>query len=145
MDKNILDIYSLLQEIAWCFGNHGINGECCGDLSLTEFIALRKVYENSNFSIQDIGTAINFTKSGATRIVDRLESKGYVSRERSPLNRRVCCVIVTAKGTEVVTKTMEKYSAYLEQVLIDLDTPMIDNIKDVLAVLVESVHRHKLV
>ena len=63
----------------------------------------------------------------------------------SPLDCRVCCVIVTAKGAEVISKTMEKYSVYLEKVLKDLDTQMIDNIKDVLEVLVESLHTHELI
>lgn len=145
MDKKILDIYKLLQEIAWCFGSHGVNGECCGDLTLTEFIALRKVLENTGLSVQDIGNSINFTKSGATRIIDRLVRKGYVTRGRSPLNYRVCCITATEKGTEVVKYTMEKYSTYLEMILGDLDTTMIDNIKEALAVLVESVHKHELV
>lgn len=39
MNKNLPDIYESLQEIAWHFGNHGISGECCGDLSLVEFMA----------------------------------------------------------------------------------------------------------
>jgi DNA-binding MarR family transcriptional regulator len=83
MKNRISDIYNLLQELAWHFGDHGINGECCEDLSLCEFMALKVAYENNNISIQEIGSAINFTKSGATRIIDRLENKGYVKRERS--------------------------------------------------------------
>ena len=145
MDKNILNIYNSLQEIAWHFGNRGINGECCGDLSLAEFMALKKVYENTSFSVQDIGNAINFTKSGATRIIDRLESKGYVTRERSPKDGRVCCVTVTDKGKEAITKIMEKYTVYLEKILKDLETPMIDNIKDVLEILVKSVHKQEFI
>ena len=61
------------KEIAWHIGNHGLNGECRGDLSLVEFMALKIACENKDFSIQEIGSTLNFTKSGATRIIDRLE------------------------------------------------------------------------
>jgi MarR family transcriptional regulator, organic hydroperoxide resistance regulator len=142
MNKNISDIYNSLQEIALHFGNHGINGECCGDLSLIEFMALKKANEKSNPSIQEIGLAINFTKSGATRIIDRLESKGYVVREHSSADGRVCCVTVTVVGKETIRNIMEKYTVYLDDVLKDLKPLMVDKIKDVLEILVKSVQQH---
>lgn len=141
MDKDILSIYSLLQEIAWQFGNHGINGECCGDISLAEFMALKKVYENKSFSIQDIGNAINFTKSGATRIINRLEDKGYVARERSSIDGRVCCVSITAKGTKVIIRIMKENTIYLEKMLKDLESTRVESIKEALEILVKSLHK----
>ncbi|MFZ3130456.1 MAG: MarR family transcriptional regulator [Desulfosporosinus sp.] len=140
-NKNIPDIYNYLQEIAWHFGNHGINGECCGDLSLVEFMALKKASEDKDLSIQEIGSTLNFTKSGATRIIDRLENKGYVTREHSLLDGRVCCVAATAKGKEVTTNISEKYTVYLDEMLKDLEPQMFENIKDVLEILVKAVRQ----
>ena len=145
MNTNIPDIYNSLQEIALHFGNHGINGECCGDLSLIEFMALKKVNEKNSLSIQEIGAAINFTKSGATRIIDRLESKGYVIRERSLEDGRICCVTVTADGKKTISNIMDKYTTYLNEVLKDLDPQMVDKIKDALDVLVKSVQLHEFI
>ena len=141
MNKNIPDIYNFLQEIAWHFGNHGFEGECCEDLSLVEFMALKAAYENNNFSIQEIGGAINFTKSGATRIIDRLENKGYVKRERSLIDGRVCCVPVTDKGTQFISKIIKKDTNYVEELLQDLEPQVVDNIKTALEILVKSLPR----
>jgi len=132
MNKKIPNIYNYLQEIALYFGNSGVNGKCCDDLSLVECIALKKAQE-SNLSIQEIGTALNFTKSGATRIIDRLERKGYVTRERSPIDGRVCCVPVTKRGSEVITEITEKFQG--------LDPKIIDDIKDSLEILVKLIHQ----
>lgn len=145
MNKGISEIYNSLQEIAWHFGNLGINGECCGDLSLVEFMALKKAEENKYFSIQEIGNALSFTKSGATRIIDRLVNKGYVVRVRSTVDGRVCCVSLTAKGKEILVKVLESYSLYLEEVLRDIEPPKVEIIKQALAVLLESVQRHELI
>ena len=145
MNKNIPDIFNLLQEIALHFGNHGINGECCGDLSLIEFMALKKVNEKSSLSIQEIGTAINFTKSGATRIIDRLEDKGYVIRERSLEDARICCVTLTAGGRKTISNILDKYTVYINEVLKNLDPQMVDAIKDALDVLVKSVQQHEFI
>ena len=139
MNKNISEIYSLLQEIAWHFGNHGFDGECCEDLTLVEFMALKKANENHNLSVQEIANALNFTKSGATRIIDRLENKGYVTRERSPVDGRVCCVPVTLRGAEVVTRTTNNYTIYLKEKLQGLGHHQVKEIKEVLEILVKAV------
>lgn len=145
MKSSFSDIYSLLQELAWHFGDHGINGECCEDLSMAEFMALKAAYENDKFSIQDIGNSINFTKSGATRIIDRLENKGYVKRERSLTDGRVCCVPVTDKGSQVISQIINKNTNNVEELLQDLDPQVIDNIKTTLEILIKSVHRQDII
>jgi DNA-binding MarR family transcriptional regulator len=104
-------------------------------------MALKKVHGNDEFSIQEIGSAINFTKSGATRIIDRLENKGYVVREHSPIDGRVCCVKITAKGLEVTLKITEKYAAYVEGMLKDFEPEIVDKAKDVLEMLVNSIQK----
>lgn len=139
MNQNMLDIYNLLQEITWYFGNSGLDGNCCEDLSLVEFIALRKAYEQKNLSLQEIGTALHFTKSGVTRIIDRLENKGYLTRERSPIDGRVCCVPLTVRGTEVITRVMEKNAHDLNEMFKDLKPEVVEDIKKALQVLVKAV------
>lgn len=143
MDKNILDIYNTLQEIAWHFGNHGVNGECCGDLSLVEFMALKKIYENNISSIQEIGNDLNFTKSGATRIIDRLESKEYVTRERSSIDGRVCCVFITHKGITTITRIIDNYTTYLSNILKEIESKNVECIKESLDVLLNAIQRNK--
>ncbi|WP_298200183.1 MarR family transcriptional regulator [Desulfosporosinus sp.] len=143
MDKDIPEIYNSLLDIAWHFGSQGVNGECCGDLSLVEFMALKKTYETKECSIQEIGNALNFTKSGATRIIDRLEKKGYILRKRSLLDGRVCCVTVTAQGTQVMSKIVDQNTSYLGGVLKDFEPHRIVQIKEVLENLLCSVRQHE--
>lgn len=138
MNRNIPEIYNLIQELSWHFGNHGFNGECCGDLSLVEFMALKKVNGSDSISVQDIGNALNFTKSGSSKIIDRLENKGYVKRETSTVDGRVCCVVATSKGVETIKNIIEQYSAYIDEMLNDYDSETIDNIKSVLKLLTAS-------
>lgn len=141
MNKSISDVYNLIQELSWYFGNQGFNGECCGDLSLVEFMALKKVYENENITIQEIGKLLNCTKSGASKIIDRIESKGYVLREQSPVDGRICCVTISAKGIAVITKIVEKYTDYVSEMLKDYDAQTVENVKAALAILIASVRR----
>lgn len=141
IDKSIPDIYSLIQELAWHFGNRGFNGECCRDLSLVEFMALKRICGNQNLTVQELGNALYFSKSGATRIVDRLEVKEYIKREQSARDGRICCVIPTARSLEVIESVMEQYTAYLGEILADFDSDTLDQIRNTLEVLVKSIQK----
>ena len=141
MNTNVTDIYNSIQELAWYFGNQGFNGECCGNLSLTEYIALKKVHDKNNSTIQEIGDALNITKSGASKIIDRLENKDYAFRKQSSVDGRVCCVAITGKGIDAITKILELYTDYLGEMLKDFEPNSVDNVKNVLEVLITSVRK----
>jgi MarR family 2-MHQ and catechol resistance regulon transcriptional repressor len=102
--STISDISRALIEIAWHFGPKGLNGECCENLTMPEFIALDKISTTSQCAVQDVGYSLGFTKSGATRIVNRLEKKGYVQKIKSHEDARICCVEITAN-----TRYMEQF------------------------------------
>lgn len=143
MKQSIIDIYDSLQEIAWHFGSHGINGECCDDLSFVEFIALKNISKSNEYSIQEIGNVINFTKSGATRIINRLEKKGYVLRKNSSIDGRICCVTSTEKGNAAIANIMMNYTVYLETVLSNFDQQKVELIGEVLHDFVNAVQQNK--
>lgn len=105
----ISELSRSLIEIAWYFGPKGLNGECCDNLTMPEFIALEKVSTSPDCSVQNIGYSLGFTKSGATRIVNRLEKKGYVEKVRSIEDARICCVEITKKGEQVLTAANSRY------------------------------------
>jgi DNA-binding MarR family transcriptional regulator len=142
MNSDILNVYNSIQDLSWYFGSQGFCGEsCCEDLSLIEFMALKKSSENKSITILSIGNKLNITKSGASKIVNRLEKKGYIMRVQSPLDGRVCCVRITEKGKSVIGKIEKEYVGYLENMLKDLDSETVDNIKTSLDILVNLVHK----
>ncbi len=115
------ELVELLQEAAWLFGNRAFDGACCQGLSYLEYQALAELKRAGTCTVQEIGAAVRFTKSGATRIIDRLERRGLVRRRRSPDDGRVCCVSITGAGRIVASKITANYAAYLEDVLRKLD------------------------
>lgn len=141
MDKNIPEIYNLIQDLSWYFGNQGFDNECCEDLSLAEYMALKKVCENKNITILEIGAALNITKSGISKIIDRLEKKKYVLKRHSANDGRVCCVQPTEKGADAINKISNLYSQYLFDALSNEDSPSLENIKKVLKLVLEAVQK----
>lgn len=141
MNAKTLGLIGLLQEASWLFGSKAFDGACCEGLSYMEYQALAEMERTDDCSIQSIGRALKFTKSGATRIVDRLERKGLARRRRSPDDGRVCCVRITSRGKGVLSKITKNYSAYLEDVLQDLDLRSVEMIADSLAFLIAAARQ----
>jgi MarR family transcriptional regulator, organic hydroperoxide resistance regulator len=114
--KNDMAVEKSLVTLIRHFGVNLI-GDCCSDLSLTEFLALDSIGKPGDCAVQDVGGKLGFTKSGATRLVDRLEKKGWVIKERSAADGRVCCISLTDEGNRIYLKVMESFSGRMKGLL----------------------------
>ena len=140
MDSNAAKNLSvLIREITWNFGARGLKGECCGDLSQPEYRALCLASEHQKCSMQDIARDLGFTKGGATRVVNRLEEKGYIKRQRSPEDGRVCCVGVTPKGSMLAKSVSQGKEEQIKQIMSRIDPAMQDVIKTALRSFVQAI------
>ncbi|MEA5030804.1 MAG: MarR family winged helix-turn-helix transcriptional regulator [Sphaerochaeta sp.] len=119
VDRKVLS-RSLL-DIAWSFGPKGLDGSCCQDLGMAEFLALDGISRIADCPVQQVGHSLGFTKSGATRIVSRLVMKGYVSKRSSGHDARVCCLEVTEHGREMLSQAYAQYGNLLNRVFSGLD------------------------
>lgn len=76
---------------------------CCHDITMSEFRALKTIEAGDMPTMQDLVEALLVTKSGATRVVDRLEAKGYARRiEDLHDDARFKGVRLTARGTALL-------------------------------------------
>lgn len=128
-----------LIEIVWQFGPKGLDGECCEDLSMPEYLALEAAAINADCAVQHIGTRLGFTKSGATRIVNRLEKKGYIQKLRSNEDARICCVVPTDKGDQVLANVSQHYMEKLKTVLDKTPEGQSDIIKNAIITMAKAL------
>lgn len=130
MNEKILEMYKFIQDISWYFGNQTFGNECCEDLSLVEYMVLKNVYEFENMTVQQIGVKLNITKSGVSKIIDRLEDKKYVSKIKSLEDGRVCCIKITDNGVQAIEKIFTEYTNYLTDAVKHLNEDTISKLKE---------------
>lgn len=118
------DLPALISEITWNFGARGLQGECCGDLSQPEYRTLCLASDQTQCSMQGIAQNLGVTKSGATRIVDRLERKGYAERKRSPEDGRVCCIDLTPSGMMLIKDLRRENEDRIDKIMSRIDPAM---------------------
>ena len=81
---------------------------------------LRGAYPDS-LTCGDIGLRLVTPGPDVTRLLDRLEAKGWVERDRDAGDRRVVRSRITASGLEVVAELDEPVRRWLEHALGHLD------------------------
>jgi MarR family transcriptional regulator, organic hydroperoxide resistance regulator len=140
-DIKIVQLRQALLEIIWQFGPRGLSGECCEDLSMPEFFALEHVANTQSCRVQDIGQRLGFTKSGATRIVNRLNKKGYVQKMNSLEDARVCCVTSTEKGRDVLYATHQRYAEMIRKMLCNMPEEYAQKVTEAFLIMAGSMRK----
>jgi DNA-binding MarR family transcriptional regulator len=120
------ELVELLEDVIGRFGSQGAEGYCCEHVSYIEYRALRLLAKGEAPTVHSLGQQLGLTKSGATRIVDRLEKRGYARRERDRDDQRVCCVTLTEAGRGLVERIFEQFAAEVRLSVSRLDEDMGD-------------------
>lgn len=86
-------------------------------LSLAEFEVLSRLSRApaGGRKMSDIANLLLASKSGITRIVDRLERDGLVLREIPPENRRVVRASITSEGRKALARAKLVFARGLDQ------------------------------
>ena len=92
-----------------------------GQLTLTQFRALRVVSERTPVTMSRVAGELAMNPSTVTRACDRLTSLELLQRAPNPLNRRETLLAPTAKGRQLVGQVDEDRGRVLAGVLDRLD------------------------
>ena len=65
--------------------------------------------EGERIRMSELASTILLSRGGATRLVDRMEEAGLITRETPPEDRRATYAVLTASGREQVEKSMQPH------------------------------------
>jgi DNA-binding MarR family transcriptional regulator len=73
--------------------------------------------------LRDLASRLVLTRSGATRLVDRLAAAGLVERERVHEDRRGAVAVLTAEGAHALRRAWPRYANGIERLFLAALTP----------------------
>ncbi|MEM7033403.1 MAG: MarR family transcriptional regulator [Chloroflexota bacterium] len=82
-----------------------------GDLKGSQFGTLEMLYHLGPLNQNAIGTKLLISRSNVVAVIDKLEEKALVRRERSREDRRCIFVHLTDKGQEVIASLLPAHVA----------------------------------
>lgn len=110
------------------------------DLTFTQWISLMGLREGVAETSADLARHLNHDAGAVTRVVDGLEKRGLVRRERSKSDRRVVKLILTPRGRAVArmhvppiidfwNRVTDTFSAQEVKQLLDLTSRLIERLE----------------
>ena len=94
---------------------------CYYDISITQCHAIGALMENSAVTLNKLAALLYLDKSTASRVVDSLESKGYVQRSIDPTDGRAHKLVVTEKGKELHYRIEQDLTNEMKDLLSDYE------------------------
>jgi len=88
-----------------------------GVVPLSWYDVLFALYDapGQRLRMNELASAIVLSRSGLTRLVDRLEAEGLLTRERSASDRRGAFAVLTEKGLEAMRRAWPLYAKGIEE------------------------------
>lgn len=83
-------------------------------LNVTEFAVMELLYNKGDQPIQRIGNRLLIASSSITYVVDKLEEKGCVVRQRNEKDKRVTNASLTDKGRSMMDEIFPDHASTLE-------------------------------
>ena len=106
------------------------------DLTFTQWISLMGLREGVAETSADLARHLNHDAGAVTRVVDELESRGLLRRERSKEDRRVVKLILTPQGKAVARMHVPPIVDFWNRVTDDFSLSEIKQLLDLMARLI---------
>lgn len=102
------------------------------DVSVMEYRILRQLSDTGPQPMVKLAEENFITQGWVTSLVDRLESKKYVERIRSSVDRRVVNISATEEGVHFYHKIVKIHEDFVARTLETLDDPNKNQLKNLL-------------
>ena len=77
------------------------------DLTYTQYITLLALWEKDHITVKELGEKLYLDSGTLTPLLNKLEKKGYIIKNKSDKDGRELVVIVTDAGLELKKKALE--------------------------------------
>lgn len=103
-ERDVVDLQRAVGELVRAYQFRDRKSPCYYDLSVTQCYALSSVIAHGPMTLNELAADLYLDKSTASRLVEALVGKGYMSRSEDPADARALRLEATGKGLELHAK-----------------------------------------
>jgi MarR family 2-MHQ and catechol resistance regulon transcriptional repressor len=87
------------------------------DMCLSDFAILEALLHKGPQSVRDLGRRVELTSGSMTTAIDRLETRGLVTRADHATDRRTWVIHLTPAGTALISKVFAGHEQAMERAM----------------------------
>jgi DNA-binding MarR family transcriptional regulator len=103
-----------------------------------QFAILKNVAEGAAETAADLCRLMHYDTGSMTRMVDRLEEKGLIRRERSKDDRRVVSLRITGPGRAVLPRLRDSVASVIQRMLTGFSAAEVSDLQVFLGRMIEN-------
>ncbi len=133
-----LEAYTLLRQVNSMmdiYNRYDLRSE---DLTIPQFMILNYATPEG-VPLSEISARMLCDNSNLTGIVDRLISKGYVTRRNDPQDRRVSLICITPEGADKLRRIKPRHHARVSRRMRTLSESQVQELRDLLQQLFQGL------
>ncbi len=104
LDELALKIHRAMMDLVRVYRFRDRDRVCCYDVSVSQSHALDRLRRLGPLTVNKFAESLYIEKSTASRLIDGLEAKGYVTRNRSEDDRRRLEITITRTGQRLAER-----------------------------------------
>jgi DNA-binding MarR family transcriptional regulator len=108
-------------------------------MKLKQLITLELLVKNEGCLQQELGATLMVDPNNCVLLLNDLDDRGYVERQRDPQDRRRHIVVITDAGQKALAKAEAKLEALEGEVLVNLEPAEREQLRDLLARAMEGL------
>jgi DNA-binding MarR family transcriptional regulator len=121
LERDAQALYGALSDLIRVYQFRDRDRICCYDVSVSQCYALETLVQKGGMSLNDLAAHLYLDKSTASRVVDALERKEYVTRAQHPSDRRAVVLEATVAGRDLYRRIEGDILAEERALLADFD------------------------
>ena len=103
-----------------------------------QFAILKNVADGTAETAADLSRLMHYDTGSMTRMVDRLEEKALIRRERSKDDRRVVSLRVTDAGRTALPRLRDSVASVIQRLLTGFSATEVNDLRSLLARMIEN-------
>jgi MarR family 2-MHQ and catechol resistance regulon transcriptional repressor len=121
LDRDAWELHEALSELVRVYQFRDRKRVCYRDVSITQCYAIDALIRNGPVSLNMLASELFLDKSTASRVIDSLERKGYVTRSADPKDGRALILKVTKRGRELHSRIEGELAEEMKKMISDFD------------------------
>jgi DNA-binding MarR family transcriptional regulator len=106
--------------------------------SMPQFFMLMQVYYKKQCGISDLSERLEITAAAASQAVEKLVQGGFLDRAEDPSDRRAKQVTLSAKGSELIEKSIAERFRWVDKMVETLNADERGKVVETLKILTEK-------
>ena len=106
--------------------------------SMPQFFMLMQIYHKKQCGISDLSERLETTAAAASQMVEKLVQGGFIERTEDPSDRRAKQVTLSAKGSELIEKSIAERFRWVDQMSATLNAQESKKVVEALQILTEK-------